>query len=201
MRSIVSVGVALTLAFGFTRPAEADVVLLDLEDPASQVNTAESLPFTATAASTTISFLGYEVPAFLTARDINLTLTGGGPNLLGLTWAFTPAPSGSSANQFNDGFGSGTNALGFGDAVEDSFDMFSQTFASAIGQSYTINFLLTNGDVAGNAPSELIVSVNTDPAGVPEPTSIAFLGLVSLGAAGYGWRRRKNAMQAVAPCA
>ena len=50
-----------------------------------------------------VRIAGYQVPSFEQSTDNGVFLGGVGPNLLGSTWHFTPAGSGSDANTFNDG--------------------------------------------------------------------------------------------------
>jgi hypothetical protein len=154
-------------------------VLLDLEDALPQVNTPYGLTFIAEGTTTDISFAGYDIPNYLQVTSISLTAGGG--NLLGQAWTFTPALTGSFANQFDDGFGTGTKGLQFLAVVEDSFDQFDQSVTTVAGQTYTLNFLFSAvADGSGVAPpNELVVSAvsASDPSSVPEPASLALLGL------------------------
>jgi hypothetical protein len=161
--------------------------LLDLEDPAGQTNTPYTLPFIAVATTTDVLFEGYQVPSFIEITDISLT--NGGPNLLGQTWTFTAAPSGSDTSQAADGYGTGTNALSFGGVVEDSFDQYDQVVATVIGQTYNLNFLFSNSE--SNAPSELIVSAGL--AATPEPATLFLLGSGLLGVGIAARKRNKKA--------
>ena len=176
----------------FATQARASTILLDLKDPPAQSFTPISLNFTATMATTTLSVAGYQVPAFFNVVDNTLTVTGGGPNLLGQTWTFTPASAGSEAFQGDDGYGTGVNGLAL-EATQYIFDTFSQTFSTSVGQSYTYNFLFYNAPSPYNQPSELVVSVNQGNV-VPEPASLAMMtsGVFAIG--GFGlWRRRRAA--------
>ena len=92
-------------------------------------------------------------------EQIDLRLTGGGPELLQPNWAFTPAPVGSNAYQYNDGFGTGVDGLLFSGTHQGNFDIFSQPVPTVVGDSYTISFLFSNYPSPYNAPSELQVSV------------------------------------------
>ena len=167
--------------------AHADTVLLDLEDPAGSTGTPISLPFVANSTLTKITFEGYQVPATLSVNDISLALTGGGPELLGMTWAFTPAPHGSGALQGPVG-AFGVNDLRFFGVVEDSFDLFSQTAPTIVGDSYTLSFTFANSPA--NQPSELIVMASSaTPASTPVP-STAVMSCILLGMFGAVWSFR-----------
>src|SRR5208337_460379 len=84
--------------------AQADTLLL-LIDPPGQTATPHALDFTATATTTTttISIGGYDFPAVEYVSEISVTQKNGGANLLGSTWAPTPAASGTFATPLNDG--------------------------------------------------------------------------------------------------
>jgi hypothetical protein len=171
----LSVAMFLTVCLG---QARATTVLLDLEDPPTQSDSPFTLTLIATATTTDVTFAGYQLPDSEIVSDIRLT-SGGGSNLLGPNWDFTPAPCGSLAFELGPG-AFGTNDLFFAGTCEDSFDQFSQTVSTVIGQHYTLRFLFTNSDP--NAPSELLVT--TSGAAVPEPASLTLLGsgLVALAA-------------------
>jgi hypothetical protein len=183
-RMILSLA-TLTLTLGGAGQAGAGV-LLDLEDPPGQTDKASALPFIAESASTTITFAGYQLSSALQATNIELTLSGGGPNLLSGSWTFTPAPIGSFASTFDDG--TGVPALDFEGFIEDSFDKFSQTVPTVTGQSYTISFLFSN-DPDSSAPSEFVVS-SVDPpsatSSVPEPSTLVVSSIL-FGMCGVVW--------------
>ncbi len=188
MKTILATSSALALVVGLmigaAAPAEA-TTLLDLVNASPQTNTPFSLSFTATDTSTTVSFAGFQVPSGETATQIGLFLGGNAPNLLGQVWDFVPAAEGSLSSQFNDG--SSVNGLEFAGVVVGFFDTYSQTVATTIGDSYTVDFLFTeSGD---NAPSELVVTAN-GAVGVSEPASVALLGA---GLLGLGLIRRRKA--------
>ena len=163
--------------------------LLDLEDPPGQTATPYTFTFTASASTTTISFAGYQLPSFEQADHISFVKTGTTTELLALTWMFTPADMGSLAFEFDDG--TKVHGLVFGAIVEDHFDTFSQKVGTVAGDSYTLKFLYSNDFAPFNAPSGFVVS--NDVTAIPEPATLALLGIGLAGMAGYGWRRRKQA--------
>jgi hypothetical protein len=194
-RSVLRLAV-LALLCGGAGEARAGQIL-DLEDWSGKSNTPFSLLFIAGSKSTTLSFAGYQVPANEQVTHIGLTATGGSTNLLGSHWTFTPASSGSTAFTLKDG--TSVPGLLFEGAVEGSFDTFSQTVSTSVGQSYTLSFLFENG--SPNAPGELVVSASgikvLDPqVAAPEPASLTLCGLGAIGLLGYGWRRKTETASA-----
>jgi hypothetical protein len=119
-----------------------------------------SVNFTATAATTNISFAFREDPAFLGLDDVSVT-TGGGPNLLlnpgfelgvvgnnapvdwtylnsfGATFAGIVA---SNATHSSPGAHSGNNY--YYDGAVQAYDGITQAIATTIGSTYTISFWL-----------------------------------------------------------
>jgi hypothetical protein len=150
--------------------------LLSLINPAVQTDTPYDLTFVATSAATTIGFGGYQVPSYEQSTNNGLYLGGTGPNLLGGTWTFTPAAQGSLAGTYDDG--TSVPALDFGGVATGYYDVFSQTIATTIGQSYSLQFDFTE-DYTG--PSGFEVFAGT----VPEPAAWAlmFAGLGFVGGA------------------
>jgi hypothetical protein len=160
--------------------ANASVIFSQVNPNGLELVTA---PFTATSADTTVAIFGFDVPAFDDVQDISLT-TNGGSNLLGQTWFFTPAPTGSDAVPFDDGFGTGTNGLVFEGTVVGSFDEFSQNVATVTGQTYELNFDLVSND---EGPSEVFATASS----VPEPATWT-LALVGFGGLGAALRSRRR---------
>ena len=172
-------------------PAQAATTLLNLVNAPGQTDTPFVLAFVANASAVTLSVGGYQVPAFEQASQNAVRLGNVGPNLLGSSWTFTPAPSGSLAGQFVDG--SGVNALSFGGVSEGSYDVFSQTFATMAGSSYSYSFLYSNNFSPSNSPSGFRVSVDgASVAGaVPEPATWALM-LLGFAVIGTVMRRRQK---------
>ncbi len=194
-RRFVQAVAMLGLMAGAAGQARADTTLLDLLNPPGQDNTPYSLSFTASDSSTTISIAGYQVPSWIFVTDNGLFLNGIGPNLLGSTWNFAPAASGSDTYLINDG--TSVPGLALGGVSVGYYDTYSQTIASTPGQSYTLDFLFSNND-AYPTPSELIVttSANVIIGTVPEPSTLVSGIIAGLMGLGYAWRRRRARMTA-----
>jgi hypothetical protein len=164
-------------------PARA-VTLLSLINSPTTTGTPYDLFFTATAPTTTLSIGGYDDPAFEYVFDLSVT-HGGGANLLGQSWVFTPARIGSEATEFG-------GLLKFGDIAVGNYDTFSQTFATIPGDTYLLSFQFANsidGSSFPHDPSGLLVTTSGELASVavPEPTTwmMTLLGFVGLGLVGY----------------
>jgi hypothetical protein len=170
-------------------PARA-VTLLSLVNPRTTTDTFYPLSFSATASSTTISISGYDDPAFEYVWGVSLSL-GGGPNLLGESWAFTPARLGSEATESK-------GLLTFGDIDPGNYDTFSQTFATIPGGTYLLSFHFANsldGASFSSASSALLVTTSSGLGrglAVPELSTwtMALLGFVGLGLVGYRQSRK-----------
>ena len=121
---------------------------------------------------------GYQVNDIEKVTNNIVTLSGGGPNLLGSTWQQGFAAVGSNSFTFPDG----TSVPGLGFSAQDppDGDTFYQAFATVVGQSYTYSFDYSN-NTGGNglSPSLLTASASS----VPEATTWAMLllGFVGLG--------------------
>ena len=143
------------------------------------------LAFVASGPTTTLNVAGYNLPSFIDISD-SVVSAGGGGNLLGSSWNFTPAPAGSDAYTFDDG--TSVPGLAFGSVVVGSYDTFSQTFATVAGTTYDYTFNYYNT----YDPSGLVVSTGT---AVPEPATWAVM-LLGMGLAGAAVRGRRKAIEA-----
>ena len=165
--------------------APASAAMLMLKDQPTQLNTPETLVFTATSTESILTDQGYQSNDIETLTSNMLTLLGGGPNLLGKTWQHTFATSGSNAFTYNDG--TLVPALGFA-AQNKMLDTYSQMFATVPGDTYTYTFNYSNNTAGhGFMPSELVVTLTA----VPEASTWAMLllGFAGLGFASYRVRR------------
>lgn len=166
------------------------VTLLSLVDPPTTVGTLYDFSFTATALATEIWIGGYDDPAFEYVFDVSVAL-GGGANLLGESWVFTPARTGSEAIESK-------GLLTFGDISPGNYDTFSQTFATTVGDSYLLTFHFANsldGSSFSSDSSGLLVTTSSGLArtlAVPELSTwtMAILGFMGLGLVGYRRRRK-----------
>ena len=177
--------------------AKADVTLLSLDNPAAQTGVLYDFDFSATTATTTISFAGYQHPAVEFVYAISVTEKNGGANLLGNTWSYEPAASGGGAKVLASGA-----ALEFYGVFNNEYDTFSQDFKSTPGDDYVLKFSFTSisglmstvaTSLAAPAPNTGALLVTTSGLGlppVPEPSTWAMMliGLAGLGLVGH--RRR-----------
>jgi hypothetical protein len=191
---------AATAMTGYAAGAHA-TVLLDLVNVPVQVETPYSFTINATSSVTSLTIEGYDLTAIEGVKSETLQHNGTGANLLGLTWLYTAAASGSESAQFD--LGTGVNALGFGGVVVGDFDSYTQEIATTAGASYTLQFLFSLA--APRGATELRVTTNADlaaidPAGgggngggnsVPEPASWALM-LLGFGALGATLRQGRR---------
>jgi hypothetical protein len=192
MKLIVAFKVSIAIGLGLfgTTSARAYTVLLSLTD-IGYTETLYNLDFIANASTTSVSVGGYE-PDFVWVTAINsVTPSSGGANMLGDTWTFVPASSGSSAFTLPDVIS--VPALAFGGTTVGSYDTFSQAFATTPGTEYVYQFMLYNDleddlDFAYLAnPSGVLVTTTGSPA--PEPSTWAMMILGFLGVGFIGFRR------------
>jgi hypothetical protein len=171
--------------------ASAGATTLTLVDPPTQSDAVETVTFTATATESLVIDKGYQVNDLETLTDNSVTLSGGGPNLLGPTWQYRFAALGSNSYTFNDG--TPVPALGFAAQDPPNVDTFYQFFATVPGKTYTYSFAYSNNTAGfGATPSLLIATASS----VPEASTWALmlLGFLGLGLAGRSARRAAGAI-------
>jgi hypothetical protein len=164
----------------------AGATTLTLTNPPTQLSTPETVTFTATATESFVIDEGYQVNDIETLTDNAVTVSGGGPNLLGSTWQQRFAALGSNSYTFNDG--TPVPALGFAAQEPPDVDTFYQFFATVPGKSYTYTFDYSNNTAGFGATPALLVATASS---VPEASTWALLllGFLGLGLAGYRGRR------------
>jgi hypothetical protein len=146
-----------------------------------------TLVFTARATESFVLVEGYQVNDVETVTNNMVTLSGGGPNLLGSTWQQGLAAVGSNSFTFSDG--TPVPALGFSAQNPPDVDTFYQAFATVVGQSYTYSFDYKNNTAKlGLATNSLLTATAES---VPEASTWAMLllGFAGLGFASYRARR------------
>ncbi len=186
MTKFASLGFALAVAVALSAPASAET-LLSLTNAPGQSFTPYSLSFIATGATTTISIGGYQPPQSEQVSSIGLFLNGAGTNLLGSTWVFTPAASGSNALPYDDG--TSVPALTFGGFTVGDYDVFSQTLATITGDSYTLDFMYSNWSAPNNEPSGLLVTEVTP---LPSAWTMMIVGIIGFGLLAYRRQRQQD---------
>jgi hypothetical protein len=177
---------ALTAAAIYGAAAgQTGATTLTLTDHSSESDV--TLAFTATATESFVLVEGYQVNDIETATNNMVTLSGGGPNLLGSTWQQGFAPVGSNSFTFPDG--TSVPGLGFSAQNPPDVDTFYQAFATVVGQSYTYSFDYSNNTAnLGLATNSLLTATASS---VPEASTWAMLlfGFVGLSLASYRLRR------------
>jgi hypothetical protein len=204
---------------------------LDLANPAQSVPhgaafTTYSVNFTASSATSDISFAFREDPAFLHLDNVTVTLTGGGPNLIvngdfeagpvganaPMGWTYLNIFGAIAAGTVEAGCGVGGSNCYFDGAVQ-AYDSITQAIPTTPGALYTISFQLTddgplttfsalstNGDVTGtggNGIDLLVYAGNSTPVPATVPLPTALpLFASGLGALGLLGWRRKRKVAA-----
>jgi hypothetical protein len=147
-----------------------------------------TLVFTARATESFVIVEGYQVNNLETLTNNMVTLSDGGPNLLGSMWHSGFAALGSNSYTFNDG--TPVPALGFAAQDPPNVDTFSQMFATVPGKSYTYSFDYSNNTAPGlgRATDSLLVATASS---VPEASiwAMLLLGFAGLGLVSYRARR------------
>jgi hypothetical protein len=146
-----------------------------------------TLVFTARATESFVMVEGYQVNDIEQVTNNMVTLSSGGPNLLGSTWQQGFAAVGSNSFTFSDG--TSVPALGFSAQDPPDVDMFYQAFATVVGKSYTYSFDYSNNTGNLGLPTDSLLTATAS--SVPEASIWAMLlfGFVGLGFAGYRARR------------
>jgi len=188
-------GFALIVAVALSAPASANT-LHSLTNAPGQSYTPYSLSITATGLTTTVSIGGYQVPQSEQVSSIGLFLDGAGTNLLGNTWVFTAAASGSNAATYDDG--TSVPALNFGGFTVGDYDVFSQTLGTIAGDSYTLDFLYSNWSAPQNEPSGLLVTEVDTPAITPLPSTWTMMIVGIIGFSLMAYRRQRQQVRLVA---
>jgi hypothetical protein len=159
---VKSFAVALTAAaISGAAAVPAGAATITLTDHANESDV--MLVFTATATKSFVLVEGYQVNDIETVTNNMVTLSGGGPNLLGSTWQQGFAAVGSNSFTFSDG--TSVPGLGFSAQNPPDVDTFYQTFATVVGQSYTYSFDYKNNDESDQPPHPWIVGLGTLPNG------------------------------------
>jgi hypothetical protein len=178
---------ALTAAAIYGAAAgQAGATTVTLTDPPTQSGTPMTVTFMARGTEGILLDQGYQVNDIEKLTNNMVTLSSGGPNLLGSTWQNGFAGVGSNSFTFNDS--TLVPALGFAAQNPPDMDTFYQKFATVPGETYTYSFNYWNNTTGfGATPSQLVVTLTS----VPEASTWAMLllGFAGLGFASYRARR------------
>jgi hypothetical protein len=143
-----------------------------------------STTFTATASSTTVTFLFRNDPGFTAFDDASVS-TGGGPNLL-VNPGFEASSSSPVGWNFLNSYGAGfagvvsTNSPGGGsncgassltansgsnfwcDGATQAYDALDQVLATTAGDTYTVSFWTNQANVTGGGPNTNYQQISTN---------------------------------------
>jgi hypothetical protein len=202
---VMGAAILMSAPFSLSATASADTTLLSLINPGS-LTQAYSFSFDAADTTTTLTFGGYQIPAWETVDSITFRLNGGGDNLIQAIW--NPGV-GNSPFALATRDSSAVPELLFGGMTIGHYDTYGQTISTISGDSYTLSFTFSNnpgGPAAYSGSAGFLVSVKTggqvptgggssSSTGVPEPATwaLSLLGFAALGYAGQKRKRGKSA--------
>jgi hypothetical protein len=177
---------AAAICVAAAAPAGAAMAMLKWTNHASETDV--TVVFTATDFESIVMDEGFQKPDLEKLTNNMVTLSGGGPNLLGSSWQQGFAARGSNSYTFPDPNGGTVPALGFAAQDPPYMDTFSQMFATVPGKTYTYSFDYSNNTAGhGVMPSQLVVTAGS----IPEASTWAMLllGFAGLGFVSYRARR------------
>ena len=178
--------VALAIAIYGAAAVPAAAATITLIDGSNENDV--TLVFTARATESFVIVQGYQVNDIETVSNNLVTLSGGGPNLLGSTWQQGFAAAGSNSFTFSDG--TPIPALGFSAQNPPDVDTFYQALATVPGQSYIYSFNYSNNTGNLGLPTNSLLTATAS--SVPEASTWAMLlfGFAGLGLVSYRLPRR-----------
>jgi hypothetical protein len=189
--------------------------ILDLAgQPIPQAYQQYTVSFVASLATTNLTFAFRSDPGFIQLDDVVLT-TGAGPNLVvngGFEGATFPDPATGNAEPVgwvysnpNHAGANGTvsnnpnsGAHNYADGSVSAYDFLSQSISTIVGDTYDLSFFAyhpggtpTFQDSGPSTVDLLVYASAAQSSSVPEPESIALLG-IGLLASGVAVRRRRR---------